>query len=291
MKKKKRNNTVHGLQAVTMCLSTALVLVLLGLVVLTALTARNLSQYVRENLTVTVMFADDATSREAAVVCRRLQAKPYITRLEYISREQALKEQTAALGTDPSEFLGTNPFVPSAEIHLKADCANTDSLRWIERQLKSYRQVAEVSYQRDLMESVNANLQKVMLVMAVIAALLAIISFSLINNTVRLGIYARRFTINTMKLVGASWGFIRRPFLGAAVAQGVIAGLVADATLAGGVYALYQYEPDITAVIDWQVLAIAGGAVLLFGLIITTACVFFSVNRFLAMPARKLYRV
>lgn len=279
------------MQAVTLCISTSLVLILLGLVVFIGLTAHNLSEYMKENLTVTVMFGEDVTNHEAAVVCRRMQTRPYVINLEYISRDQALKEQTAALGTDPSEFLGANPFVPSAEIHLRASCANSDSLKWIAKDLKRYKQVSEVSYQKDLMESVNRNLQKIMLVMVVIAVLLTLVSFSLINNTVRLSIYARRFTINTMKLVGASWGFIRRPFLGVAVLEGLIAGIIADLVLAGGVYALYTYEQDITAVVTWEVLAITGASVLLFGLLISVVCVYVSVTRFLRMPTKRLYRV
>lgn len=281
----------RGLQVVTLCISTSLVLILLGLVVLIGLTAQNLSEYVKENLTVTVMFDDTATDREAAVVCRKLQTKPYVTHLEYISREQALKEQTKALGTDPSEFLGVNPFVPSAEIHLRASCANSDSLKWIGKQIRAYDRVAEVSYQKDLMESVNRNIQKVSLVMIVLAVLLMIVSFSLINNTVRLGIFARRFSINTMKLVGASWSFIRKPFISMAVAEGLLAGIIADAVLAGCVYALFNYEPGVMTVVTWEVLAITGGAVLLFGVLISTACVYFSVNHYLTMPAKRLYKV
>lgn len=289
--KRKRKGNGRGLQVVTLCISTSLVLILLGLVVLIGLSAQNLSNYVKENLTITVMFDDITTDREAAVVCRKLQTKPYVVHLEYISREQALKEQTKALGADPSEFLGVNPFVPSAEIHLRASCANSDSLKWIGKQISSYEHVAEVSYQKDLMESVNRNLRKVALVMVVLAVLLMVVSFSLINNTVRLGIFSRRFSINTMKLVGASWSFIRRPFIGMAVAEGLLAGIIADAVLAGCVYALFTYESETQAIVTWEVLAITGGAVLLFGLLISTACVYFSVNHYLNMPTRRLYKI
>lgn len=288
---KKRQGSGRGLQVITLCISTSLVLILLGLVVLIGLTAQNLSDYVKENLTITVMFDDNTTDREAAVVCRKLQTKSYVTHLDYITREQALKEQTQALGTDPSEFLGVNPFVPSAEIHLKADCANSDSLKWIGKQIKAYRQVAEITYPKDLMESVNRNLKKISLVMIVIAVLLTIVSFSLINNTVRLGIFARRFSINTMKLVGASWGFIRRPFIRMAIAEGIVAALMAIVVLGGCSYALFNYEPEITTIVTWQVLAITAAAVLLFGVLISTICVYFSVNRYLRMPTKHLYKV
>ena len=137
-RKRKNEGGGSGLQVVTLCISTSLVLILLGLVVFTGLTARNLSAYVKENLTVTVMFGDNVSNREAAVLCNKMHKKHYVTKLTYISREQALKEQSKALGTDPSEFLGMNPFVPSAELHLKADCANADSMAWITQDLKKY---------------------------------------------------------------------------------------------------------------------------------------------------------
>ena len=290
MGKKARNaRKGRGLQVATLCISTAMVLVLLGMVVFIGLTANNLSDYVKENLTVTVMFRDDVSNREAAVVCRKLQSKPWVAHLEYIDRDRALKEQTKAMGTDPSEFLGENPFVPSAEINLKAGQANSDSLKWIAKQIKAYKQVSQVTYQKDLMDKVNSNLRKVMLVMLVIAVLLTLISFSLINNTVRLGIYERRFTINVMRLVGASWSFIRKPFLSIAVLEGLIAGALAILVLGGGIYALYAYEPDITAVVTWQVLTITAASVLLAGVIISVLCVYVSVTRFLNMPTERLY--
>ena len=280
-KKTKKTLEGRGWQVATLCVSTALVLILLGMVVFIGLTAGNLSDYVKENLTVTVMFKDNVSNREAAVVCRKLQTKPWVSHLEYIDRDRALKEQTAALGTDPSEFLGMNPFVPSAEINLKASQANSDSLKGITKQIKSYKQVSEVTYQKDLMDKVNSNLRKVMLVMLIIAVLLTCISFSLINNTVRLGIYERRHAIGIMTLVGASWSFIRKPFLKTAVIEGLLAGAVAIVALSGCVYALYVYEPDITAVVTWQVMAITAGAVLLAGVLISTFCVYVSVTRYL----------
>ena len=257
----------------------------------TASTAQNLSSYMKENLVVTVMLRNDMTNPEGLQYCKTVKAKPYINKVTYVSKEQALKEGTKDMGINPKEFVGYNPFTPSVELQLKADYANNDSLSWIAQDLKRDRNVTDVNYQQDLIESVNSTLQKVSLVLLILAALLTIVSFSLINNTVRLSVYSRRFSIHTMKLVGASWGFIRAPFIRTAIGEGVVAALLADGVLGAGLYALYAYEPEIITVVNWQVLVITGVSVLLFGLIITTFCAYISVNKFLKMKAGDLYKI
>ena len=251
VKKRSKARSRQGLQAVTLCISTALVLILLGVVVLSVLTARNTSAYVKENLVITMLLEQDMTTPEAKRLCTKLDKRPYIKHLQFVSKEQALREQTKALGSDPTEFTGgVNPFLASVELTLHADYANNDSLRWISAELRKYPKVSEITYQKDLVESVNRTLAKVSIALLVLAVLLTFVSFSLINNTVRLGIYARRFTIHTMKLVGASWGFIRRPFVRQAVGIGLLAALLACMALGGCVWALYNYEPDILTVLD-----------------------------------------
>ena len=291
--KKKRETTRrrHGMQVVTLCISTTMVLILLGLVVFSVLTARNLSNYVKENLTVTVMLNDTVSVNDAHRLCRELYRRPYARNIDYVSKEQALKEQTAAMGSDPSEFLGMNPFVATLELQLKSQYANRDSLQWIAKELNQNPKVTDVAYQEDLMDSVNRNLQKVSLVLLVLAVLLTFISYSLISNTVRLRVYSQRFLIHTMKLVGASWGFIRRPFLRDALLVGLVAAFLACVILGGSVYMLYQYEPALTEIITWQVLAVTGVAVFVFGLFITLLCSYISVNRFLRMRAKELYKI
>ena len=290
-RRKKYAGNRRGVQLVTLCISTAMVLVLLGLVVFSVQTSRNLSQWVKENLTVTVMLSDDVSVNGAKMLCRDLYHRPYSRNIDYISKEQALKEQTEAMGSDPSEFLGVNPFPATLELQLKSDYANRDSLKWIAKELQKNPKITDVAYQVDLMDSVNHNLTKLNLLLLGLAVLLTFVSFSLINNTVRLSVYSRRFLIHTMKLVGASWGFIRRPFMNQALLIGVIAAIMAIAVLGGLFYGLYYYEPNIVAVISWRELAITAGAVLLFGIIITAACSYISVNRFLRMSAGELYKI
>ena len=292
MKKRKKDaGNRRGVQLVTLCISTAMVLVLLGLVVFSVQTSRNLSQWVKENLTVTVMLSDDVSVNGAKLLCRDLYHRPYSRNIDYISKEQALKEQSEAMGSDPSEFLGVNPFPATLELQLHSEYANRDSLKWIARELQKNPKITDVAYQVDLMDSVNRNLTKVNLVLLALAVLLTFVSFSLINNTVRLSVYSRRFIIHTMKLVGASWGFIRKPFMKQALLVGVIAALIAIAVLGGCMYALYYYEPNIISIITWRELTITAVAVLLFGIIITAACSYISVNKFLRMSAGELYKI
>ena len=289
-KRKKKTGSRRGVQWVTLCISTAMVLVLLGIIVFSVQTSRNLSAWVKENLTVTVMLGDDVSVNEAKRLCRDLYHRPFARNIDYVSKEQALKEQTEAMGSDPSEFLGVNPFVATLELQLKSDYANRDSLRWIVDELQKNAKVTDVAYQEDLMDNVNKNLGRINIVLLCLAVLLTFVSFSLINNTVRLSVYSRRFLIHTMKLVGASWGFIRRPFIRQAVVVGVVAALLAIAVLGAGVYALYTFEPNILNIITWRELTITAVAVLLFGLIITLLCTWISVNRFLKMTAGELYK-
>jgi len=289
--RKKKTGSRRGMQLVTLCISTTMVLVLLGLVVLSVLTSRSLSVWVKENLTVTVMLSDDASVNDAKRLCRSLYHRPYSKNIDYISREQALKEQSAAMGSDPSEFLGVNPFPATLELQLHSDYANRDSLKWIAAELKKTPKVTDIAYQEDLMDSVNKNLGRINIVLLVLALLLTFVSFSLINNTVRLSVYSRRFLIHTEKLVGASWGFIRRPFVRQAVSVGVVAAFLAICILGLCFYGLYYYEPNVLTVISWRELTVTAVAVLLFGIIITAVCSWLSVGRFLRMPAGDLYKI
>lgn len=293
MKKKRNKASKHrqGLQIVTLCISTAMVLILLGMVVLTVFTGINLSSYVKQELTVTMVLSPDMSDAEGQRLCNSVQAKPYIVSTKFISKEEALKEGTKELGADPSEFVGENPFTAEIELQLKANYANSDSIKMIATQLKTYDGVTDVDYRQELVDTVNDTLGKIGLVLTILAALLTVVSFSLINNSIRLSIYSRRFSIHTMKLVGASWGFIRTPFMKRSLLLGLISALIALVVLGIGMYALWKYEPDITVVLNWQVIAVTAGIVILFGVLITLLCAYFSVNKFLKMKAGDLYKI
>ena len=290
-KRRNKARSRRGMQVVTLCISTTMVLILLGMVVMSVMSARNLSEHMKQNLTVTLMLTDSVTVNEAHMMCRDLYHRPYSHNIDYISKEQAQKMQVAELGSDPTEFLGFNPFPATLEIKLKSDYANRDSLKWIVKEIKKDSRVSDIAYMEDLMDKVNANLRRISLVLLVLAVLLTCVSFSLISNTVRLSIYARRFVIHTMKLVGASWGFIRRPFLNQAMGIGVVAALLANGVLAAGIYGLYMTQPGVEEVLTWEVMAVTAGCVLLFGIVITALCAWLAVNKFLKMTAGELYKI
>jgi len=279
------------MQVVTLCISTTMVLILLGMVVFFVLSARNLSAHMKENFTVSVMLNDSLTVNDAKLFCRELYHRPYSHNIDYISKEQAQKEQIEELGSDPTEFLRFNPFPATLEIKLKADYANSDSLKTIVKELQKDSRVSDLAYMEDLMDKVNLNLKRLSAVLLFLAVLLTCVSFSLISNTVRLSVYARRFVIHTMKLVGASWGFIRRPFLRQAMLVGVIAAVLAIGALGVMLYALWLTEPEMAVIITWDVLVITAVSVLLFGLVITALCAWLAVNKFLKMTAGELYRI
>ena len=286
-----RPNSFFNMQFITSSISTTLVLLLLGMVVFFVLSANNLSTYVRENIGISVLVSDDMKEPEALKFQKTLNEKSYVKESVYISKEQALKEQTEAMGTDPAEFLGYNPFTASIEIKLNAQYANSDSIAWIEKEILTNKKVMEVSYPQNLIDSVNRNIQKVSLFLLGLAALLTLISFALINNTIRLAIYSKRFLIHTMKLVGASWSFIRRPFLVRNVWIGVLAGIMADAILLGIAYMLVKYEPQLIEIITPNALLVVMTSVFVFGLAITFFCAYISINKYLRMKASALYYI
>ncbi|MDY6205948.1 MAG: permease-like cell division protein FtsX [Prevotella sp.] len=290
-RKRKKSRKRIGLQGVTLSISTALVLILLGLVVLTAFTARNLSAQVKENFTVTLLLDDDMTATEAKSFCGRLKSRPYVHALQYISKEQQLAEGAKAIGTNPKDFVGYNFYPPAVELQLKSDYANSDSLKWITAELGKKTEVSEIEFPQDLIDNVNKTLQTVIIVFLVLAGLLTFISFSLINNTVRLAVYSQRFNIHTMKLVGASWGFIRKPFMKKVVGYGLLAGFMAVLALGAGLYLFSLQEPNMMLVITPEVMAITAGVVIVFGVLITLLCVWLSVNKFLRMKAGELYKI
>lgn len=288
---KNHKASYFDMQFVTSSISTTLVLLLLGLVVFLVLSARGLSVYVKENIVFSIVLSDEVKENGILKMQRDLEKQPYVRTAYYISKKQALKEHTEAMGTDPQEFLGYNPFKASIEVKLNSDYANADSIRVIEKTLKQNNNIHEVLYRSELIDAVNRNIARISIGLMGLAVVLALISFALINNTIRLTIYSKRFLIHTMKLVGASWAFIRRPFLRRNFWIGVLSAIMADALLWGGGLWLVTREPALIKVITLEVMIIVSLAVLLFGILITWLCALLSINKFLKMRASTLYYI
>lgn len=285
MGKRNGNNAVSmfDMQFVTACISTTLVLLLLGMVLFFVFTARNLSVYVRENINFSLVLDEKMENRDVLRLQRTLEKQPFVKEIEYISKEQALQEYVREMGIDPREFAGYNPLRASMEIRLKSAYANTDSIARIEELLGQESNIQDVVYQQELVDAVNRNIGRISLLLLGLAALLLLISFALINNTIKLTIYAKRFLIHTMKLVGASWGFIRRPFLWRNFWVGLFAGLFADALLWGLAGWLVTTEPGLVVVVTSEVMLLVAAAVLVAGVLITCLCALLSINKYLRM--------
>ena len=279
MNHKRKKRLAKAMQFITSTISTAMVLVLLGLVMLLSLTARVVADSVKENLTVTVVLEDDAPTAEAKQLEEELNGRYYVSRVNYISPEQALEEQIESMGVDPTDFLGANPFSISMELNVKPEYSCSDSLQWISQELRETRLVSEVLYQKDLVESLNRNLHRASCFLLSIALLLVIISLSIIHNTVRLSIYGHRFVLQTMKLVGAEWSFIRRPFLVRSIRIGVMAAVLADGALWAAVRWAAAYDEAVLRYVTRHNLLLTSAALLVVGLLLTTICTYISVTR------------
>lgn len=288
-KRKSRGNI--GLNVVTSCISTTLVLVLIGIVVFFVSVAREFSISLRENFTVTLMLDDETPNSEAYALQTRLRAMPCAAYVNYVSREKAQALQRAALGCDPAEFNGSNPMPASFEVHLKADYANPDSLSLFIPSLKKERYVIDVDYPEKLMDDINRNIRNISTVLLVVAGLLMFVSFVLINNTMRLSIYSRRFEIRTMQLIGAKPSFIRRPFMRSAFGVAMVAVVLAVAILLLGIKLLIDFDPAQSANVTWTVLTLTLGSVLLSGICLTLLCAYVSVNKYLSRSETDLYRM
>ena len=275
----------------TSIISIALVLFLMGLIMLMGLLGNQLSVYVKENLSFSIVLKDNLKETDIKKMQNKLDALPYIKSTTYISKEQAAKELEEELGENPETFLGFNPLQASIEVKLHADYANPDSLRHIEQQIKRYTTVDELLYRKDMMEMVHNNMQRLGMILLALAAVLTLISFVLISNTIRLLIYSKRFLIHTMQLVGATAGFIRAPFIRYNIVSGLIAAFLAIMLLTGALYYLQNELDGFIQLLDIHTLLIVDGAVLLLGILLSTLATVFAVNKYLRMKVDQLYYI
>lgn len=275
----------------TSVISIALVLFLLGLICLMGLLGNKLSVYVKENISFSIVLKDNQREADIKKMQKKLDSLPFIKSTEYISKEQAVKELEEELGENPETFLGFNPLKASIEVRLRSDYANPDSLPKIEHYIKQYTSVSDLLYRKDMMEMVHNNMQRIGLILFVLAVMLMAISFVLIGNTIRLLIYSKRFLIHTMKLVGATPGFIRRPFVYYNMVSGVIAALLAIGMLSGFLYYLQSELTGFIQLLDMQTLLIVFVLVMLLGILLSAVATIIAVNKYLRMNIDRLYYI
>jgi cell division transport system permease protein len=274
---------------ITSIISIMLVLFMLGLLGLIILHGKKLSEYVRENISISVMLKDNAADDLVISYMQRLERTSYVKKAEFISREQAARELSNELGEDFVQFLGYNPLPASIDLQLRSGYANTDSIARIEKQLLRSNLVKEVVYQKSLIDQVNSNIRKISLVILSFSLILLFISVILINNTIKLSIYARRFLIRSMQLVGATETFIRLPFIKKSIVHGVIAALIAILLLIGALFLARQRIPEIIALQDVEQFTIFFAGILILGVLLSVFSTWIAVNKFLRMKIDSLY--
>ncbi|MDD4991996.1 MAG: permease-like cell division protein FtsX [Paludibacter sp.] len=291
MTKEKMSIGKPGLRNIqlTSTVSMSLVLFLVGMVFLLLLVARDMSTYVKENINLSIILEDKISTAEEQRLVKYLEASPYAKSVEYISKEAALKDHISSLGDNPQEFLGYNPLKASIEVKLHAQYANNESVVLIQSKLKAFENINQVVYQKDMVSLVNDNVRKLSLVLLGIAAILLFVSIALINNTIRLGLYSNRFLINTMKLVGATPWFIRRPYLISSIINGLIAAVISIVLLIG-VIVFVQTEFGVPGMImpTGNILLVSFSVVFL-GALLTGVSSYFAVGRYLRMNSNELH--
>ena len=276
----------------TSTISISLVLFILGIVVLMGILATRLSMYVKENMGFSIVLKENVKESQVKKLQKKLDIAPYVRATQYISKEDALKELEVELGENPKDLLGFNPLQASIEVKLRSDYAHPDSLVWIEKGLrKGTVAIDDIVYQKDLIQLVNDNIRRISFMLLGLAVVLMLISFALISNTIRLGAYSKRFIIHTMKLVGATPAFIRKPFIISNIINGIIGAFIAMALLSGCVYYLLTEFDNLYTLIDISSLFWVFVIVLLLGVVLTAISAWFAVNRYIRMDRDNLYYV
>lgn len=276
---------------ITSVVSISLVLFALGLFGIIILNAQRLSELIRENIGFEIIIKEGV--KEAAIVQlqKTLDANPNVKSTQYISREEATQRLIGDLGEDFIQWLGEgeNPLLPTIEVRFKADWANPDSLEVIEKHLLKNKDIKEVYYQKSLVHLVNDNIRRISAILLVFSGLLLLIAIALINNTIRLSVYSKRFIIRSMQLVGATEGFIRKPFIITGLVQGFLGSLLALTLLGGIIYISIQNIPELVLLHDLRATLLMFGTVSFTGMMLTAISTYFALNKYLRIRTDKLF--
>jgi cell division transport system permease protein len=274
---------------VTTVISITLVLFLLGFLGLIILHARTLSDYVRENIGFSIMIREGVKEAGILQLKKTLDRKYYVKSSEYIPGDQAAERLKNELGEDFIGFLGYNPLLPGIELRIRAPYANPDTLRVIEKQLLAYPEVKEVFYQKSLVDEINSNLEKISLFLLGFSGILLFIAVVLINNTIRLAVYSRRFIIRSMQLVGATEGFIRRPLLRRSILHGIISAFIALLLLMALTWFALQELPELVELQEPLMLIVLVVSIFVLGAMISLFSTWMAVRKYLRIQTDLLY--
>jgi cell division transport system permease protein len=274
----------------TTIVSITLVLFMLGLLGLLILNSKKLGDHVRENIGFSIIMNAGVKEAKIMELKKTLDASEFVKFTEYITPQDAAKELQKELGEDFIGFLGYNPLLPSIDLHLNADYANIDSLKVIEKRLLLNEDIKEVYYQESLVELINQNVRKIGFFILIFSSLLLIIAIALINNTIRLSVYSKRFLIRSMQLVGATKSFIRTPFVITGILHGLISALIASVALVGILYFLFQQIPELVTLSDFTLIAMLFAFVMVAGVLITWLSNYYAVNKYLKAKPDELYQ-
>ena len=291
MKSKDTGSTKTKLRSsyVTLVISVSLVLFLLGILGLVLINAKELSDYFRESLSFSVILDDDAREADIRMLQKDLDAKPFVKSTEYVSRDQAALKMQEELGEDFITFLGDNPLPPSIDVYLFAGYTSPDSVAQIEKYILGYPFVKEVYYPESLLILINENVRKITIFLLIISSFLFLIAVTIINNTIRLSIYSKRFLIRTMQLVGATRAFIRKPFVVRSIYHGILAALIAMTLLMGLMYLVEKEFFRLFSFGSTRLLVLLGLFIIVSGILINIISTWLSVNRYLSISEDKLY--
>lgn len=272
-------------------ISIALVLFLVGSLCFVGLLGKTFSSYLRESLAVSVEISDDTNQATLEKLKTTLEKNPYVKSAVYISKEEIKQHLIRDLGRDPEEVLGYDPSRSSYDVYIKSEYVNLDSIKKVEASLKGINLVRNIVYNEDDINMANTNLSKIGSVLLIIAIMLLVISYALIHNTIQLDIYSKRFLINTMRLVGATNGFIRRPFVWQMIFCGIIAAILANLALSGVIYYFMRDYSELEGILQLKDCIAVYIIVLILGIVITAFATTVVVNKYLRMKTNKLYHI
>jgi|TARA_B110000116_G_scaffold268291_1_gene282086 cell division transport system permease protein len=275
--------------SISVIISLSLVLFVVGLLSLVLINAQRLSNYVKENVGFSIMIKENIKEIELLEFNKILDAEKFTKQTKFVSKEEATNELEQELGEDFVNFLGFNPIMASIDVKLNSNYANNDSLKIISDELEKNSIIHEIYYQKDLITKLNNNVKKLSIFLLSFSLILFFIAFALINNTIRLSVYSKRFIIRTMRLVGAKNNFIQRPFLISGLYQGMYSAIFAIFMLIGSIQLIQSETASILNINDLQTIGVVFIVLFCSGILLSGASTFFAVRKFIYLKENELY--